>query len=787
MPDTEYRRLIQAAKDKAQLGFLAVVQRAMQEADKDMVESLAKAKSGVDQTALTSVRHFLRQEGNVFLRRIDELYRSNLDRAMQTMYVDMRPGMRKMSLDELSLIDDEVVVHQIEVGRLTERMRDANEESIGRLNVMIAQLHGQRDAKERENPFRPYLLARALYEAIRTTVNDEAKSKLLFGHLSNAMGQHLPGFYASIREVFESSGITGRFQAQPSRAAHNQRYFGAPNDTNAMPAHLSSRVMPGLQRVLETLQGYPAGGSGAGANGGSSGFPPISVDVPEKPASVQDFIRTMFAPSRSFMLGSGGEAGRLRGSAEPAPSANPLAAQLDRFQKMAARGEAIEDAGTADQLRLSTLRDKMSLDNASMMERMTIDVVALLFEFILEDEHVPADLRQHIGRLQIPVLKAAVLDPELMSDERHPARQLLNRLSSAAVAVDPATETGRKLTAEIERAVDKVLAEYREDSAVFSEVLAVFEDFLADYLQEDDSHTTRGIEAIEHAERFSLLLTNATSALCDVLMPLNVDKRVSDFIILLWPHVLVHAAWQDRESGMEQDAPQSLYRQYHAVLPELLWSIQEKAPHERTALMRLLPDLVGRLRKALELIQLPEEEAKPLLDLMMELHTQVLRTQSKGNPALPDLDALRREFSRLVISWDRASWGLSEPPQPREEIIEKILAKLNVSADLNLGINTMSSSPADREFLAQTYLLGTRVAFRAADGSNVAGQLVWISTHRSLYLFKQDLNASLVVYTPAALLEALRDETIVPVEYAPVFERAVESLLFGAGNMQTAV
>lgn len=769
------------------MGFLAVVQRAMQEADKEIVESLAKAKSGSDQTALMSVRHFLRQEGNVFLRRIDELYRANLERAIQTMYVDMRPGMRKVSLDELSLIDDEVVVHQIEVGRLTERMRDANEESIGRLNVMISQLHGQSEAKERENPFRPYLLARALYEAIRTTANDEAKSKVLFAHLSNAMAQHLPGFYASIREVFESSGISGRFQAQRSRAAHNQRYFGAPSDPNAMPAHLSARVMPGLQRVLENLQGGPA--VAAGANTGSSGFPPISVDAGEQPASVQDFLRTMFTPSRTFALGTarGRAFGNDATGGAAGPSVNPLAAQLERFQNMAVRGEAVGDAGTADQLRLSTLREQMSLDNASVMERMTIDVVALLFEFILEDDQVTPELRQHIGRLQIPVLKAAVLDTCLMSDERHPARQLLNRLSSAAVSVDPATPTGKKLAAEIKRAVDKVLAEFQSDTAVFSDALAAFEEFLADYLQEDDSHTTRGIEAIEHAERFSLLLTNATTALCDVLMPLSVDKRVSDYIILIWPHVLVHSAWDDRERNVVPDAPQSLYRQCHAVLPELLWSIQEKDPQERAALMRLLPDLVGRLRKALQLIELPEEETKPLLDLLMERHAQVLRTQSKGNPALPSLDALRQEFSRLVISWDRASWGLSEPPQPRESIIEKLFAKHGVSADLNLGVNTLTSSLADREFLAQMYLLGTRVAFRAANGANVAGQLVWISTHRSLYLFKQDQNASLVVYTPAALLEALRDETIIPVEYAPVFERAVESLLFGAGNLQTPV
>jgi hypothetical protein len=773
MADTEFKRLFQAAKERALFGFLAVVQRAMQDTDKNIVEKLAEAKSGLDHSALNSVRHFLRQDGNVFLRRIDALFRTNLDRAMQTMYVDLRPGMRKLSADELSLIDDEVVTHQIEVGRLTQRMRDANEENIGRLNVIIAQMHGQHEAKERENPFRPYLLARALYEAIKETASDEAKAKVLFEHLSNALAQHLPGYYNSIREVFESSGVSGKFQAQRSRAAHTQRYFGAP----PVDPHLTSRVLPGLQRVLETLQGLPANAPG---HAGSTGAGAVNGNHPQ---TVQDFIRKMFSPSKAI-LGLNGEVPKGR----PTEGlGNPLVEQLNRFQTKAASGQPIVDKAAAGGNVLPALRERMDLGSASVMERMTIDVVSMLFEFILEDEHIPAELRRHIGHLQVPILKAALLEPGLMHDEEHPARQLLNRMSTAAVATDPASPAGQTLAAEIERVVDKVLGGFDTDTSVFADGVREFEQFLAGYLRQEDNHTARGIEAVEEAERFSVLLTNAMKGLCDVLVPLNVDKRISDIVIMMWPHVLVHAAWEDRRASISQDDPQSMYRQFHSALPELLWSVQEKSQQDRPVLMRLLPDLVKRLRKALDIIHLPEEESKQILDLLVGMHTQVLRTPSKAaTGGQPSLDELRKEFSRLVISWERASWELAEPPAPREEMIEAIFAKHGVKAEINLGLNTVNSSAADREFLMQTYLLGTRVAFRAADGSNIQGQLVWISTHRSLYLFKQDRKSKLAAYTPAALLEALREENIVPVEYAPVFERAVESLLFGAGTVQAA-
>ena len=172
MADTEYRRIFDAARDRAFFGFLALVQRAIQDVGRNI--AALEVKSNIDRAALASLRHFLHQDGNVFLRRIDAHFRRMLDRAMQTMYIDLRANMRKLTADELSLIDDDAVSHQIEVGRLTQRMRDACEESIGRLNVIIAHMHGEHEAKERENPFRPYLLARVLYDATRESVAGEA-------------------------------------------------------------------------------------------------------------------------------------------------------------------------------------------------------------------------------------------------------------------------------------------------------------------------------------------------------------------------------------------------------------------------------------------------------------------------------------------------------------------------------------------------------------------------------------------------------------------------------------
>lgn len=739
------------------MGFLALMQRAIQDGDRNIAASLANARSGSDQSALSSARHFLRQDGNLLLRRIDVLFRGYLDRAMETMYVDLRQDLRKRSIDELTLIDDEAVNQQIEVGKLATRMREANEETIGRLNVIVGRLHGSRDARERENPFRSYLLARALYEAVRETAPDQARAGVLFAYLADALVPHLPGYYEAIRAVFDSSGVRGEFEAQRSRAAHNQRYYGAPPQAGAGSA---PRVATGLQQLVDALHSLAPEAGGA------------------KEPSLHDTIRKMLAPSKMSALASRKDS-----------AANPLVVQLNRQQRAVAASlpgaSATDEPAPAAAPRLSVLRSQLALDGVPATERMTVDVVALLFEIILDDAQIPEQTRRQLARLQVPVLKAAVLEPGLLHDELHPARQLLNRISSLVAGMDAATPAAQALATEIDSIVHRILTEFDTDTRVFAAGLRDLEAFLANHVTRDDGRAARAIEAVEAAERFSVVLANARTELVDVLRSLNVDKRISDILIHVWPHVLAHATLRDAEDGRPADDPASLYARYHALLPELAWSVREKPnAQERAALLRLLPEMIKRLRSALQLIRLPEEECKQVLDQLVMLHTGILRAApDPGTQPAADLDELRRQFARVGVRWERASWALDEPPPVHDGVLEQMFAQRGIAPALRLGAGSAAASAADRALLAQTCLLGTRVELRAADGLQVPAHQIWISTHRSLYLFRQDQDGALVLYTCAGLRDALRDRALTLRAQAPVFERAVDSLLYDAAHM----
>ncbi|WP_134515655.1 DUF1631 family protein, partial [Pseudomonas aeruginosa] len=62
-----------------------------------------------------------------------------------------------------------------------------------------------------------------------------------------------------------------------------------------------------------------------------------------------------------------------------------------------------------------------------------INLVSMLFEFILDDRTLPDSLKALIGRMQIPMLKVALLDKTFFSRGSHPARRLLNEIASASL------------------------------------------------------------------------------------------------------------------------------------------------------------------------------------------------------------------------------------------------------------------------------------------------------------------------------------------------------------------
>jgi hypothetical protein len=783
------KRVIQSAKEQALFGFSMLAQNIVADAQDDIRQAMTEHRTREEHKALTGALQLLRFESARFAERIQAFYRDYLDRAMQTMYTDLRAGLHDMSADNLSLIDDDTINRQIEVDRLVLRMRDIDRESLGRLNIMIAQLHGSHDVRERENPFRPYLLARSLHEVLASMEKDDAAGKVLFEMLSNAMLNRLPGFYAAIREVFESNGVHSRLLARPGSMSYGQRVQQARQAAQSgLPTDAAGASERGIFSDMRRLQAIQEKMSAPSASDGAP-------DSGQRAAAFQDFVWQMFhqqKPAAAPRQSGSAEAGTPgRGGAEQGAAA--LMSALGDFQKAFADG----DAADGDRARLAALREKIDSAKLSDMERIAVDVVSLLFDAMAKDELVAAEVRPDIVRLTVPFLKAVIITPELLRQQQHPARLFLNRIGTLAAAIDPQQPADQRIAAEIHDATGKLLERFERDVAVFTAVREELDQALHEVLRAGQQASMQAcIDAVEDAERESVVLFNTANTVNDLLPAVHPDPRVAGFITQTWVRVLARlfcrdAARHSRHSqGARQSAPDpSLHASLRKVLPELIWSAQPKlATQDRAALMRLLPELAKRLKAGLALLGLPDDDIKRALDQLVEVHMQVLRSAAgnSGNTSQPamSIDELYQHFALLSVCEGSYLWTEDEPLKVPAAIVQAAFAEHGAAARLQASDEPIPAMATDAVWLAQMQPgLGVEML---VNGSHAAARLEWASSQRALFVFRARIDPTPVVYSSVSLLKALRDGSLRMLEHASLFDRAVETLMINAEALPAA-
>jgi hypothetical protein len=108
-----------------------------------------------------------------------------------------------------------------------------------------------------------------------------------------------------------------------------------------------------------------------------------------------------------------------------------------------------------------------------------INLVAMLFEFILEDYNLAAPIQVLISRLQIPILKVVIKDNTFFSTNQHPARKLLNALAKAGIGwSDNPNATQDALYQKIHSTVNSILNNFDGDISLFESLNKEFEEFM---------------------------------------------------------------------------------------------------------------------------------------------------------------------------------------------------------------------------------------------------------------------------------------------------------------------
>jgi hypothetical protein len=240
---------------------------------------------------------------------------------------------------------------------------------------------------------------------------------------------------------------------------------------------------------------------------------------------------------------------------------------------------------------------KQSLKQAagSDSERAIIEIVALLFQSILMEERLPATVRVWFARLQMPVLRVAVAEPDFFATLDHPARLLIDRMGGCVMGFAGAAQDGAsdQLHKEIKRIVQTIEAYPDTGRRVFQTVLVEFERFLVNYFREGNEASRKGVSLAQQLEQREAYAIQYTIELRKMLEAVPVHEGVREFLFKVWADVLAQSAVL---SGPASDDTRMLKR----LAGDLIWSASAKTTREeRTEVLQRLPPLLKLLREGM--------------------------------------------------------------------------------------------------------------------------------------------------------------------------------------------
>ena len=268
---------------------------------------------------------------------------------------------------------------------------------------------------------------------------------------------------------------------------------------------------------------------------------------------------------------------------------------------------------------------------SSQQDKAVIEVVALIFDSILAEERLPPSIRVWFARLQMPVLRVALVDADFLGSTDHPARLLLDRMGACVMGFDAGVSL-EPLEAEMRRIV-QVVEQYPETGRkVFEIVHKEFEAFLSQHLLER-GETQKLANLAEQVELKETLTVKFTIELRKLLGQAPVAEPVRDFLFHVWTEVLAVAT-------VRHGAQHEVSTGFRAVAGELLWMASAKPTRaERAKVIGRLPGLMARLREGMTLLgltaALQDQHIKRVSDALVEAF--MARTQPLSDQWLQDM------------------------------------------------------------------------------------------------------------------------------------------------------
>ena len=557
---------------------------------------------------------------------------------------------RPLRLDQLELMDEGQVQERVELARMLQHVMQEAEMALTDLNGYVSALVGLQRVCPERNPLRPDSYVTALQQVMTELMVPTRVRAAWLHHMAPALGRVLGAAYQVWADDLQRQGVrrAGFAVIRTPETAPLVTQSGS----NRPPRAVWTQPYRQTVLTLDKLRRLMAGELDAPA------------DDP-KAAFAQQF-------SREFESGTPAASAAAAVLADTSFQATVPAA-LDALQEMHQVDVVVQRmqqrpaarAGAGTRTAAEALRDELAQAATSMSQVLSLEVVSLMVETLVQDKRLLAPLRKVMERLEPALLRLVLIDPRFFIDQAHPARRLLQEISQRGLAFSTEEDPEFQVfLLALQRHVSPLAVLNIDGAQPFDTAL---KQLLLDW---DDpkvraslsSQITSAAAVLGYAEARNLRAAQMTDSLKAIPDMDRVPVEVSDFLCGPWAQVLAQAELKDTGA---QDDPGG----YKLLVNELLWSAQPGLTRQDVGrLTKLVPRLLSSLREGLGLIGYPSTKTSLFFDVLMKLHHQAFRAPTKEAPVgkAPEAGLLGSQDHWLAPSEAKASGFMvfSDEPTP---------------------------------------------------------------------------------------------------------------------------
>lgn len=501
----------------------------------------------------------LRQRGSGYVMRFREL----IGRSFDDFCGRASPGKPNAPMD---LVRENELDFHLAGQRLADSIARRYQRPLEMLGLRFDSLAAALGTPRGSNPVGATLLADAFVQTFGDAEISATLQPLLFRQYEQELAKVLGELYGRLNTQLAANGFHADTRRDPPAAR--------PQPATPEPARLAAGIASPLERILGQVEPRQP----AAANASAGAFPPVApapVPQPQPPSANPDMfriaagarvqhqqLRDMLRLWREGMLGEqtlpAGTAPerRLDGRRplrveEVLSVASLLQGDGTRNFEAALAGkcglhEAIREELREGARRLGLDPDKTCLD---AHQEDAVDMTGLLFESLINSHALLQEARRMFTRLVMPYVKVALTDENLFVRPDHPARRLLDALAQGCEGNDGASPQERELLQRSRAVVERVVAEFNEDLAIFELAAAELQDLLQQQQRRAEVVERRASETVHGRERLVDARTRAADALAAQLRGRFLTPTVSHFLERHWQHHLVQVLLRDGEGS----------------------------------------------------------------------------------------------------------------------------------------------------------------------------------------------------------------------------------------------